>query len=113
MPPMTSSRPGARLTRIGLPKSNSADSSARVRASSVGTGSRLSSASRLGRGLGAAGLGAAAGGRCGWLGARDDTRLLGLQNSAIEESPPAAQLKGRGEHVGPVFTNLIISQLKA
>src|SRR5688500_8183271 len=43
MPPMTSSRPGARLTRIRLPAAGkSADSSPRTRLSSVGTGSRFS-----------------------------------------------------------------------
>src|SRR5688572_21011192 len=48
MPPITSSRPGARLIRIGRAKSNApsvleAANSARVRDRSVGTGSRLRS----------------------------------------------------------------------
>src|SRR5689334_7757827 len=42
MPPITSSRPGARLIRMRLPGGKSADSSARTRFSSVGTGSTLS-----------------------------------------------------------------------
>src|SRR4051794_26744595 len=42
MPPITSSRPGARLIRTRLPAGKSAASSARTRFSSVGTGSRLS-----------------------------------------------------------------------
>src|SRR5690349_15415215 len=45
---MTSSRPGARLTRIRLPAGKSAASSARTRFSSVGTGSRLSRFSAMG-----------------------------------------------------------------
>src|SRR5688572_8959028 len=43
MPPITSSRPGARLTRSGLGGAKSAASSPRTRFSSVGTGSRSSS----------------------------------------------------------------------
>src|SRR6059058_457565 len=42
MPPITSSRPGARLTRTGRPP-KSADNSLRRRESSVGTGSSVSS----------------------------------------------------------------------
>src|SRR5258706_15584132 len=44
MPPITSSRPGARLTRMGLPSAKSARSSARTRANRVWTGSMSGSA---------------------------------------------------------------------
>src|SRR5689334_20719762 len=101
-PPITSRIPGAQLDRIALLKSNSAESSARVRAMRVGIGSRSSPSlhNRLGCGLG------------GWLGL-DKRRLLGLQNDLIEESSAVAQLECRGQDVRAIFIDLIVLQLKA
>src|SRR5215213_484486 len=94
MPPITSNRPGARLMRIGRAKSNAALSSARVRANSVGTGSRLRS-SRAG-----------AIGSAGWIDQRTGTRReerttaaavavgsLAFQDDPVEESSAVAELE--------------------
>src|ERR1041384_1466644 len=98
MPPITSSRPGARLRRIGREKSNSADNSARTRSSRRGTGSRLS------RGGGGAG--------CAWLGTLRllwlivPRRGLRLHNHPVEKSSSVGQLEDRREHVGAVNSDL-------
>src|SRR5690242_12862189 len=122
MPPITSSRPGARLTRIGRAKSNSADSSSRVRRSSVGTGSRLRS-SRAGErcGDGGARLGARSvtwpGGREGCRGEGVGTRSLLLrrfpfQNDLVEEPPAAGQLELGRQHVSLGRDNLRALELE-
>src|SRR5205814_920475 len=113
MPPMTSSRPGARLTRIGRVKSNSAPSSTRVREINVGTGSRDR------RWLGCGGT--------GWRGRRwqralrrrRDRRTLGsvralwrLEDDLIVEAPAIAHLKFRRQHVGAGDADLIERQRK-
>src|SRR3954469_11827209 len=111
MPPMTSRRPGARLTRIGRAKSNSADSSLRVRDRSVGTGSRLRSSrpGLRGKGCGSKAVGSEVAGsgrgEGGW-GEGVGTALvllllLAFQDDLVEEPPAAGELKLRRQHVRP------------
>src|SRR5271154_955523 len=104
MPPITSSRPGARLMRTGVPGIKSAVNSAQTRASSVGTGSRdnkcfpADASICCGDGTG--------GGRftvCGCLRFYDDTRK---KSSAI------GCLECRGQDVVLVPGDLIVSQAK-
>src|SRR5438045_1799140 len=117
MPPMTSSRPGARLMRVGREKSNSAPSSARVRAINVGTGSR----DRRWLGCGGTGRRSARGGRRRQrtLRRRWHRRTLGgirtlrrLKDNLIVEAPAVAQLKLRRQHVRAGETDLIVGKRK-
>src|SRR5688572_9015908 len=101
MPPITSSRPGARLTRIGRArsaKSKSADSSAFARAISAGTGSSARS-SRLLTGL--------------LLGLLLLLLLLTarLQNDPVEQAP-ALQLEAGRQHVRAAGLHLRKRELK-
>src|SRR4051812_34773585 len=129
MPPITSSRPGARLTRIGRDASNSADNSARTRFSSVGTGSNSSNRAAPAAAAAAApsGLAASAGGLAGaevgsgGLGIAPNGLLLliplldlpRLQNHAVEKPTAGRQFEHRRQHVGLVEANVGIIQLKS
>src|SRR5206468_6884834 len=122
MPPMTSRRPGARLRRIGREKSNSADSSRRVRSISVGIGSRRrSSVGRLiawhllrrwltCRRAGRRAESAKPADRLRRRRRRRLAKLFGrvraecrLKNELIEESPAAGERELRRQHVRQVL----------
>src|SRR5256885_10071568 len=110
---MTSSRPGARLTRIGREKSNSAPSSARVREINVGTGSRDR------RWLGCGGTGRRGRRRQRALRRRRHRRTLGgvralrrLEDDLIVEAPAVAQLKLRRQNVRAGEADLIVGKRK-
>src|SRR5438552_1023621 len=110
MPPITSSRPGARETRSGAPGvAPNVGNSSVIRRSSVGTGSRLC---RFGRGL-SDGSGCGLGDGDGAGG--DKFRLLTFENDlAHETSPPLpALVEPDLQHVAAVRANLGISELKA
>src|SRR5215213_10232868 len=94
---MMSSRPGARLTRIGLSGENSAASSARTREISCGTGSRLS---RL----------------CGLRGGGGGLTTLSLPGLGFDDDPieksPAPTVERRGQNITSAGADLRIFQLK-
>src|SRR5687768_8231646 len=101
MPPITSSRPGARLTRSDSPGVKSADNSARRRRSSVGTGSveRRSGRDRPGGGAG-----------CGAGGLKGD--FLPFQYRAVEEACAGARVKGSGEDVALAGVDRRVGELE-
>src|SRR5258706_1733617 len=107
MPPITSSRPGARETRSGAPgAAPNVGNSLATRRSSVGTGSRLC---RLGRGLGD--------GSGGGLGDGDGAggeklRLLPFENNLAHETPPAL-VEPHLQHVALVGADRGVSDLEA
>src|SRR5688572_28765320 len=108
---MTSSRPGARLTRIWrrAPKANCWASSAAMRDRNAGTGSRLSRRSRGGGG-GGGGVG-----ERGRLLATD--RLLSVrrrfEDDSVEQAPGSAgRFERRRQYVRPRNRDAIERQLK-
>src|SRR3954452_10738169 len=108
MPPITSSRPGAREIRTRPPAARAAansGSSARTRRSSAGTGSRLR---RLGGGGGGPGGGAGGGGG----GGIDNFRLLTLEDDLVGQPPPAL-VEPHLQHVAAIVADRRIGELKA
>src|SRR4051812_17478853 len=105
MPPITSSRPGARETRTRPPAARdvpNSGNSARTRRSSAGTGSRL-------RGLGLdGGLGDRPGDGGG--GGIDNFRLLALEDDLVGQPPPAL-VEPDLQHVAAVRADLRVGQL--
>src|SRR3954470_19153698 len=113
MPPITSSRPGARDTRtiVAAGPAPNVGNSFLIRRSSVGTGSRLCRLSGAGTDAGSGGWpggGLADGdgvGGCNFL-------LLTFKSVLVHETSPAL-VKPRLQHVTALGANRWISELKA